>query len=347
MSIYNQRDKPAYGNFKTHPSYAKNQHILKWWNQTLDELLTTQISEWQWVWYWTITDEIVKITPSSTLDAWKKSDPLCKQYAWYNILMYFAAARAEQLGLTKAIRIPKNKTCPLCNEGFIESSLPMPLIKTLGIDRLNYCAPCLSDTVLPGAGSDSNSKQEIIEYLQDLASIIERVPDQAFGNGLPVLIDLTDKERLALLKVLKRKPNTNRVKFVFGSWLNALIQAKLLEDGTRKTSRGIQSLAKDGHVCLSLGEKTIDDFLYSHGILHEKEPRYPEGNMRGDFKVGATIIEYFGLTGNPDYDAKTKKKIRLCKKHNINLIAIYPKDLISQKRLENKLLILTTESLHE
>lgn len=343
MSVYDHRDKPAYGNFKTELRYAKNPHILKWWNSTLDDVLATQISLWQWVWYWGIKDEIVKITAPETIEAWKGSDPRCSKYAWYNILMYFAAARAKQLGLTKSIRLPEKKICPLCNYSFIENSLPMPLIERLGIDRLDFCAPCLRDTVLPGSGNDLASEQDILKYLQDFANILERVPSPHFGEGKTDLSDLTNDERLTLLKLLKRKPLERRVKTVFGSWLNALIQAGVLEDGTRKTSRGIQSIAKDGHVCLSLGERTIDDYLHLRGIHHEKEPRYPEGNFRGDFKVGATFIEYFGLSGNLDYDAKTKEKIRLCKKHNIILIAIYPEDLISQRKLENKLSVLTAE----
>lgn len=344
MSIYDNRDKPSYRLFKIEPHYAKNPYILKWWNPTLDELIITQISLWQWVWYWVITDEIVKITPSATIESWKKSDPLCSKYAWYNILMNFAAARAEQLHFTKSIRRPQKKICPLCNNSFIEDSLPMPLIERLGIDRLSFCAPCLRDTVLQGTGSESTSEQGILKYLQDLASVLGRVPSQNFGEGMTDLLDLTNDERLVLLKLLKEKPTVKRVKSAFGSWLNALIQAGVLEDGTRKTSRGIQSIAKDGHVCLSLGEKTIDDYLHSHGIYHEKEPRYPEGKFRGDFKAGDTFIEYFGLTGNPEYDAKTKEKIRLCKKHNITLVAIYPVDLISQKKLEDKLSVLLQEN---
>jgi hypothetical protein len=158
------------------------------------------------------------------------------------------------------------------------------------------------------------------------------------------LIEMKNDERLALLTLLKDKPTIGRVKLVLGSWLNALIRAEILEDGTRKTSRGIQSIAKDGHVCLSLGEKTIDDYLHIHGIHHKKEPHYPEGNYRGDFEVGTAFIEYFGLTGDPEYDAKTKKKIRLCEKHNITLVALYPEDLISQERLENKLSIVVTKN---
>lgn len=337
MSIYDNRDKPAYGPIKTEPSYSKNQWILMWWTPDHDNLLVAQIARWQWMWYWSITDEIINITPSSVIEAWKKADPLCSKYAWYNVLMYFAMARAEQLGLTNAIRPPLQKTCPLCNETFVENSLPMPLVERLGIDRLDFCAPCLRDSVLPGSGNDSASENDILKYLDDLAILLERVPHQNFGEGITDLIDMQDAERLALLKLLRRKPSTRRVRSVFGSWLNALIQAGVLEDGTRRTSRGIQSIAKDGHVCLSLGEKTIDDFLYARGIQHEKEPPYPEGNYRGDFRVGNLFIEYFGLAGDPEYDAKTREKIRLCKKHGISLIAIYPQDLVNQKKLENKL----------
>ena len=343
MSIYDYRDKPAYGLLRAEPHYANNPYILKWWNSTLNELLMTQISHWQWVWYWGITDEIIKLTPSATIEMWKKSDPLCSKYAWYNILMYFAAARAEQLGFTKSIRHPRQKTCLLCRNKFIEDSLPMPLIERIGIDRLDFCAPCLRDTVLQGAGNDSAPEKDILKYLQDLAFLLGRVPSQNFGEGMRDLLEMKNDERLALLKLLKDKPTIVRVKSVFGSWLNALIRAGILEDGTRKTSRGIQSIAKDGHVCLSLGEKTIDDYLHIHGIHHEKEPRYPEGNYRGDFKVGTAFIEYFGLMGNPEYDAKTKEKIRLCEKHDITLVALYPEDLISQERLENKLSVVVTK----
>ncbi len=337
MSIYDYRDRPAYRPFKVEPHYAKNRHILKWWAPNHDQLVADQIARKQWVWSWSITDEIVKATPQATIEAWKKADPICREYAWYNVLMCFAEARARQLGFDKAIRRPMWKTCLLCKQKFVEDSLPVPLVERLGIDRLDFCAPCLRDTVLQGTGDDSASAESIGKYLRALATAIGCVPTQNFGEGTTDLLDLDTKERVAVLKLLRRKPTVRRVKALFGSWLNALIQAGVLEDGTRRTSRGIQTIAKDGHVCLSLGEKTIDDFLYAHGIHHEKEPRYPEGNFRGDFKVKKAFIEYFGLAGDPDYDSKIKEKVRICRKHGITLVAIYPQDLVSQRKLENKL----------
>ena len=85
-------------------------------------------------------------------------------------------------------------------------------------------------------------------------------------------------------------------------------------------------------------QKTIDDLLHSREIAHEREPHYPEGNYRADFLVDGVFIEYFGLMGDSDYDAKTRLKQRICKKHGIRLISIYPSDLVSLKKLNKRLL---------
>ncbi|MBI5950478.1 MAG: hypothetical protein HY865_02370 [Chloroflexi bacterium] len=348
MSIYDNREEPAYRPVEFDLQYAKNPHILKWWSPEHDNILSEQIAAKQWAW-WSgkVTDEIVKSTDKKIIGTWKTTDPVCKKYAWYNVLLYFAGARAKQLGLEKAIRYPQWKVCPLCNQKFIEDSLPLPLIDRLGIDKIDFCSPCLQDKIFPNTGDNYASGEKIKKYLIELSSTIGRVPPQAFGEGATDFIDLSTDERLSLLRVLQNKPTSSRVKKLFGSWLNALIQAGVLEDGTRKTSRGIHTVATDGHVCLSLGEKTIDEFLYSRRIQHEKEPRYPEGKYRGDFKVGDIFIEYFGLTGNLEYDMKTKEKIRLCKKHGVTLIAIYPEDFVSQQRLENKLSFLIGKTSRE
>jgi hypothetical protein len=324
----------------TEPRYAKNPFILAWWKEEYDQIILAQIEKEHWIWYWGITEKITDNVPEQVVENWRNEDPLCKQYAWYNILMYFAAARAQQLGLTRSIRQAQQKICAGCNKVFSEASIPPSVVKYLGIDRIDVCNECIGYKLGQGSGSDTLSKHEIIEYLQNLVEVIQVIPPQSYGETLSSLTYLNTEQRVAVLKIHEKKPTIKRVKEVFGSWLNALIQAGLLEDGTRKTSRGIQCLAQDGHVCLSLGEKTIDDYLYRHEISHQKEPKYPEGNYRGDFLCGHTIIEYFGLTGDPDYDNKTKEKIRLCKKHNVTLVSIYPQDLVSQDKLERKLSLL-------
>src|SRR5690606_18442196 len=122
------------------------------------------------------------------------------------------------------------------------------------------------------------------------------------GEGSNDLLYLDTESRRRILLHLRTKPTKECVKKHFGSWFDALKAAELLDDGARRNSRGIQCRADDGHICHSMGEKTIDDLLYRMGIPHTREPRYPDSNFRGDFEVQGTFVEYFGLTGDADYD---------------------------------------------
>jgi hypothetical protein len=108
--------------------------ILKWWSPAHDNLLATSISQEQWVWPWDIERKLVAITPPEIIEQWRMQDPICSQYAWYNVLMYFAISRADRLGLSKNIRTAEWRVCPLCDQKFVEDSLPVPLVRRLGVD---------------------------------------------------------------------------------------------------------------------------------------------------------------------------------------------------------------------
>lgn len=266
MSIYDQREQPAYrSDFRAY----HNRNFDKWCSNEHDDLILYLIERYQWNWYWEVSDAIASITPKSVMDA------LRQQHAWHNKVMRYSITRAEALGLTQSIRRPQRKKCPLCGQYFSEDSLPHPLVKRLGIERLDFCAPCLKETVLPRSGSNNTEKGKICEFLKQLTSILERIPPQGFGEGMDDLIDLDRDTRLELLRLFKQKPSLKRVKAVFGSWLKALIEAGILLDGTRETTRGTQCVALDGHVCLSFGEKTIDDYLYKRGIPHQRNQNIP------------------------------------------------------------------------
>ena len=337
VSIYEQRETRAYDWEPVNTSYAKNEQILAWWSPEHDKTLLALITEWQWDWLWHVTEAITSITPKETIEAWRKADPICRSYAWYNVIMYFALARARTKGYDAEVRTPLTKQCPLCGNSFVENSLPSPLIARLGIDGLDFCSPCLSSALFQGTGNDSMIKEDVLEYLRLLSETIEQIPRQGYGEGGDDLRYLDKEQRLRTIRVLQHKPTVRRVKKLYGSWLKALVESGLLEDGKRKTARGTQCLAKDGHICYSLAEKTIDDYLYRHNIKHEKEPGYPASNMRADFRIGPAFVEYFGLHGDPEYDAKTKRKTALCMEHGITLISLFPKDVVDRKSMEKKL----------
>ena len=328
--------------FPTFSYYAQNPFILKWWKAEHDQVLLSQIKKEHWIWSMGITNLIVEITPKDIIKQWQEEDPLCKQYAWYNILTNFAESRAKQLGFTSFIRTPQEKICPICNKMFSEAWIAPSLIRCLGINSLDICNNCMSYKFSQNSGGNSINKEEIIKYFQKLVEIIQVIPYQNFGESPSSLKFLNTEQRVAVLKINDNRPSIKRVKEIFGSWLNALIQSGIIEGETIKMKIGTRCIAKDGHVCLSLGEKTIDDYLFINEICHDKEPRYPEGNYKGDFLCGNIIIEYFGLFGQSEYDKKTKEKINICKRHNIKLVEIYPQDLVFINKLDNKLSFLKT-----
>ena len=97
--------------------------------------------------------------------------------------------------------------------------------------------------------------------------------------------------------------------------------------------------AKDGDKCDSLAEKIIDDYLSKRNIRHIRNFPYP-GNkgFTVDFKVGETWIEFFGLSGQlKKYDQLMKRKLKLAKDFEINLVKIYPMDLFPINKLDKKL----------
>ena len=244
MSIYDHRDRPAYEMPEPDPRDAHNPLILRWWTQEHDDLLRQLISERRWVWYWSASDAIGAITAASTLDQWRGSDPVCSVRAWYNVLMNFALSRAQQLGLDKEVRRGTERRCLLCEEPFLEESLPVPLIDRLGMDRLEFCAPCLRDTVLQGGASPSLSAASISEFLRQFAAAMGRAPTQAHGEGRVDLREFETEKRLAVLRVLRGRPTVDRVKELFGSWRAALVAAQVLEECGRLPRKAVSEPAE-------------------------------------------------------------------------------------------------------
>lgn len=102
----------------------------------------------------------------------------------------------------------------------------------------------------------------------------------------------------------------------------------------RAPQGGYRSIASDGHICLSLGERSICEFFVSLGIHHEKEPRYPphselnpNGLYRADFKVGEWLIEFAGRMSIPEYAARMKDKQKLARSAGLKLCVLEPRDL--------------------
>lgn len=122
----------------------------------------------------------------------------------------------------------------------------------------------------------------------------------------------------------------------FGTWNKAIEAAGFKPNPVMFADNCI---AKDGHICNSIAEKMIDDYLYEKGISHIRNYPYPEGNYTADFKVGNKLIEYFGLAGeHKRYDEIKRAKHGIVEKFDLHLIEIYPQDLYPRESLDRVLI---------
>ncbi len=126
---------------------------------------------------------------------------------------------------------------------------------------------------------------------------------------------------------------------VFGSWSNALIQAGLTPNRSlnQRMYKRRKCIAKDGHACNSISELIVDNWMYEHGIAHEKESPYPVGKSIADWKIqNNVLVEYFGLAKDSKrYDLAIEKKRKICNELGVSLIEIYSKDLFPINKLSD------------
>ena len=85
-----------------------------------------------------------------------------------------------------------------------------------------------------------------------------------------------------------------------------------------------KQIAKDNHICDSISEKIVDDFLFDNNIVHELHQMYPNNNRFCDFKIKDIYIEYAGLySSNTKYRKKMHEKIQYAKDNNLKLYVLY------------------------
>ena len=99
--------------------------------------------------------------------------------------------------------------------------------------------------------------------------------------------------------------------------------------------RSLPKQSIDGRYFKSTGEKLIADFLFENSVeyLYERNFWWGGQNYKPDFTIlnssnSGTIIEYFGLSGNPSYDRQKEEKQKFwSQKPEWSLVSLYPHDL--------------------
>lgn len=119
-----------------------------------------------------------------------------------------------------------------------------------------------------------------------------------------------------------------------GRWLSVLQQSGVVGEAW-KMSRGVMTLAADGHLCRSFGELAVEKYLIAQGIEHQCEPTYPahaelnpNGKQRADWLLpGDLWVEYAGMMSENEYATKMAEKIKLAAAVGIDLLVLTPDDL--------------------
>lgn len=188
-----------------------------------------------------------------------------------------------------------------------------PKVKAL-IKKCNYCFKELHHLRRYCSIECKSNSLTLSEY-----KVIERIREFYSRNGrIPV-----KREVWGLYKPARK---------YFGTWNEAIKTAGFKPNPVLFADNCV---ANDGHICNSVAEKIIDDYLSDKRISHERNIFYPEGKYTFDFKIGNRLIEYFGLAGeHKRYDQLRRIKQRMVKRYGLQLVEIYPKDLYPHSKLE-------------
>lgn len=240
--------------------------------------------------------------------------------------LWLAVASLRQNDLVEGHDPLARRTCLVCQRVFPVGSIPIVTINFTRSDKI--CRDC-------GEAALYGQRRKVVEpeslrseaMSQGLAELATNLGGPPTRSQLDVPLDgLNDNERARQIALRMSLSSTVS--------MTQLQDAGLLPDAYRP-SRGVYSIANDGHECRSLFERQVDDFLSSHGIPHEIEPPYPRDDvlnttgLRGDWLLGdGTFVEAAGMT-NPEYLAKLQVKRDIAVKYGFDLIILTTKDLPS------------------
>ena len=241
--------------------YAPRPH---WWGEEHDALIVKQVNQEQWHWrqdYKKFIDSLDAGDLQEYVQQWNQFVASGLTYGpWYNGIGSYIMDRALEIGAHQMVTVlPCFRVCCACEEEFHETSTHT---RYLGFRQIDSCRACIDKAFFSGERDDL-TKSEITIYLRELNEVLGKVPENNFGNDPHCLRDLDTPTRSGLLRTLQQRPSIRLIKNQYKSWFNALIEAGILDQGARRQVLGTTCLASDGHLCLSLAEKRIDDVLTS------------------------------------------------------------------------------------
>lgn len=260
---------------------------------------------------------VTKMAPtawSGSPDMWVDANP-------YR-LVYAEHSRERRRLFPGSVMTGDDAVCRLCGVPTVSFAAPV------STEPLAYCQGCLQRAV-EGTTTSREAAAAALRVIGDLEFNGEPMLDSQLATihidpEEPVAPNVID--RLVLCRMAVRPADH--------AWTLLLVESGLADEGVRM-ARGTVLPARDGHVCFSLREKVVDDFLHMHQIAHTREPLYPHDpvanprtRLRADWRLDdGTLVEMWGLPNDPAYAAKMRTKERLASRHGIRLVGLLDEDL--------------------
>lgn len=318
----------------------------QFWNDECTRVVADAVGRWGPHFSSLISDAVLKVIPQDLLSRIPDYTNTAQQRGMWvhtleNLISYYAFDMAQVSGLVESPSSAPELRCAVCNRLTSVWVLSPSIMKRYeSIDDFAHrpIGPqCFQKAFWQtGGGAPVRDRAILIARLRDLEKALGGIPPAHYAGRADLFESVPpDVDRVsALAKAMGEMPPRRCYDAVFGSWLEALHAAGILEGPYRQTSRGVHCIARDGHLCHSLAEKMIDDWLSDHGVPHEREPKYPRhadlnprGALRADWKVGEKYIEYFGLAGDGEYDRKMAAKVELARNLDLELIPLFQHQL--------------------
>lgn len=226
--------------------------------------------------------------------------------------------------------ISEKRICKICNNEYIMNSSKLFEDNLFApFSHINIftsvCQKCINKTFIKN-DNISIDKNKQYNLLLKLTKHINKVPTQDYYSLFYIFND--ENNIITLIKILQKLWLPDTFKKVDGSFFAALVHSGVLAEGSKRLKIGTMLLANDGHLCFSMIEKEIDDFLFINNISHKKESKYPNLDLRCDWEIifdnKRYFIEYFGLMNIKEYALKAENKKRIANLNGIILIDLYP-----------------------
>ena len=191
----------------------------------------------------------------------------------------------------------EERSCNLCGKEFY----PQAHYEWPGVSRPEYCGYCLQLAFHSGFGTFEYenpglnyqnfnlTKEEVLANFKfGMRGFVEYtgfIPTARFTAKNLRNISLVDMvsniadEYLMWWSVL---PRPFFITQYFESWAHLLDYSDLLSGTKSKGRGGYRSIASDGHLCLSISEREICEYLSRNNIVHEKEPLLVDASRRAN-----------------------------------------------------------------